>query len=148
MTLRLWKWLCQEGPSAGKHQGWLHPVATGVLHYLVATIVTFGVHDSLVDNTAETCAAVTDNSSLLERGVVARGVAAYAIWLLLWRLYHCNNDHRSGIVYEFTWLCNVTLVLGACALLVGRPIVATAHCVAVGIDQLMWYVDLTGWTLR
>ena len=141
---RCWDWISKEGSSAEKHQGYAHPMAALLIHYAIASIVTFLVHDALVMVDAGECALVTDGT----RELVALGVAVYAIWLLLWRIYHASDEHRPGIVYEYTWLCNVTLLLGAAAFFFNRPIVATAHCVAVGIDQLMWYVDLVGWTVR
>jgi hypothetical protein len=153
MMSHWWTWLCQEGPSATKHRGWLHPLVALVVHYATATIVTFGVHDFLLDTTSSRNGEciLSDNSStsgILSRQVVALGVSVYVAWLFVWRLVHSSKDHRPGILYEYSWLCNVTLILGAIGLVTGRPIVATAHCVAVGIDQIMWYVDLTGWTLR
>lgn len=138
-------WIGQEGPSAEKHTQWTHPLVALMVHYTIASIITFGIHDAFMD--ANDCVLDKANNSLT-REVVALGVTVYAVWLLLWRLYHANNDHRPGIVYEYTWLCNVTLLLGAAALWTNRPLMATAHCVAVGIDQLMWYVDLLGWTIR
>ena len=144
---RWWTWISQEGPSATKHRGWLHPLVALLVHYATATIVTFGVHDFLIDN-GECMLPGNTTSGILSRELVALGVSSYVAWFLVWRLLHCNKDHRPGILYEYAWLCNVTLVLGSLGLVTNRPIVATAHCVAVGIDQIMWYVDLTGWTLR
>lgn len=149
MTRRWWTWLGQEGPTATKHRGWLHPLVALVVHYATAAIVTFGVHDSLLVLTSESQCVPSDNSSsILSRQVVAFGVSVYVAWLLVWRLVHSSKDHRPGVLYEYTWLCNVTLILGSIGVVTGRPTVATAHCVAVGIDQIMWYVDLTGWTFR
>jgi branched-subunit amino acid transport protein AzlD len=53
----------------------------------------------------------------------------------------------SGVWYETCWLCNITLVLSSLALYRGRPQIAGAYLVAVGIDQLLWYVDLLGYVL-
>lgn len=142
------KWISQEGPLATKHHGWAHPLCTLVIHYAVASTVTFWSHDWLLgapddnDNDCQQVVATDDKHAILDAKLVALGVMLYAIWLLLWR---CHHNHPSGVIYEYTWLCNVTLVLGAIALFQNRPIVATAHCVAVGMDQLMWYVDLVGW---
>ena len=74
------------------------------------------------------------------------------------------------MLYELTWLCNCTLVLGCWCfgfagladyskggggdgsfggwLLKRRPLVASASCVAVSIDQVLWYVDLVVWAVR
>ena len=152
----LLKWISQEGPLAKKHEGWAHPLCTLVLHYAIASTVTFWSHDLLIgapddDNCQQGVASTDDNNSILDAKLVALGVIFYTVWLLLWRCHHASSNSSnhpwSGVLYEYTWLCNVTLVLGATALFRNRPIIATAHCVAVGIDQLMWYVDLVGWTL-
>lgn len=147
--MSLLTWISHEGPSAKKHQGWIHPLVAMVLHYAIASLVTFAVHDFLVKPTtdADDCVLLHADTHILARELVALAVLVYTIWLLLWRLFYASRDHRPGIIYEYTWLCNVTLVLGAISLVVDRPIVATAHCVAVGIDQLMWYVDLIGWSI-
>ena len=49
--------------------------------------------------------------------------------------------------YRQTFLCSGTLVLSCVGFWTGRPIIASAHIVAVGIDQLLWYVDLLGYFL-
>ena len=59
-----------------------------------------------------------------------------------------NNKKLLYVVfYEFQFLCNVTLIISSLSLWTNRPIVATGFCVAVGIDQLLWYVDLLGYFL-
>lgn len=137
-----------EGAHCAKEsQACFHPLVSLVIHYSIASLVAFGVHNILVDIDESSCAK-TANDDVYIRQCVPLFVAIYALWLLLWRIGTSNNDHRWAIIYEYTWLCNVTLVLGAIAVYKNRPVVATAHAVAVGIDQLMWYVDLTGWTLR
>ena len=62
-----------------------------------------------------------------------------------------NNNNKKlltyVVFYEFQFLCNVTLIISSLSLWTNRPIVATGFCVAVGIDQLLWYVDLLGYFL-
>jgi len=81
----------------------------------------------------------------------------YAMWLLVWRIYvslpttvpqgptqtsqpACSL--ANTILYEYCWLCTLSLHLGWIALVTNRPILASACCVTIGIDQLLWYVDL------
>jgi hypothetical protein len=112
---------------------------------------------------------------LLSTTVVAHGLIVYATWLLLWRTVvvagrrtdtSCKQGSGShqqqqsknttsvtaaaavaAALYEYCWLCNVTLWMGALALYTHRPVLATAYCVTVGIDQLLWYVDILGYFL-
>jgi hypothetical protein len=53
-----------------------------------------------------------------------------------------TTRHPTTVVwYEYTWLCNATLVMGAYSLLTERPALALAYGLTVAIDQLLWYVD-------
>lgn len=141
------QWLSHERPHAAKHRGWKHPLATCVVHYLIVSIVTFGAHDFLVSRIYQDdmASCYPDTSSHLRerRLVVTTFLCFYATWLLLWRLF-ILEQHRQAVLYEYCFLCNVTLVLSAAALASNRPLIAGAYCVTVGIDQLLWYVDLTG----
>ena len=51
-----------------------------------------------------------------------------------------DNPHTI-VWYEMTWLCSVTLVMSAVALVSNRPLLAWAHGLAVAIDQVLWYFD-------
>jgi hypothetical protein len=48
---------------------------------------------------------------------------------------------QRAVLYEYCWLCNVTLWMASIALLTHRPLLAQAYAVTVGIDQVLWYVD-------
>jgi hypothetical protein len=155
-------WLSQEGPRALKHHGWRHPMATCLTHYAVVSLVTFGVHDHLLEvwqqqhTTLEDdpsqagvafCDGYSERRSSL-KAIVITFLLIYSTWLLLWRLTFCEpREYRHCVLYEYCWLCNVTLVLSALALAWNRPIIAGAYCVTVGIDQILWYVDLAGFAL-
>jgi hypothetical protein len=77
-------------------------------------------------------------------GIVCPCLLLYSMWLLMWRLaYHHPRHFGNCVLYEYCWLCNMTLNLSAVGLYCQRPVIAGACCVVVGIDQLMWYVDLT-----
>jgi hypothetical protein len=165
-------WLSQEGPKADKHRGWLHPLAVCIVHYVISTVVTFWAHDILLDRfisttttatstttskstTASLSPRVEDQDSLLllcggsdadarRYRIAVLWLLPYSLWLLVWRLMiHDPPVYRHCVLYEYCWLCNATLNIGAAGLLTNRPIIASAYCVTVGIDQLLWYIDLS-----
>jgi hypothetical protein len=129
-------WLSEKGSKHPKHLGWRHPLAVCLVHYGLVLAVSIAVHDWLVGETADCNITIP-----LRRLYTARGLAAYVVWLLAYRLSLSPHPFHI-IVYEFTWLCNVTLCMSAFGLYTGRPLIASAYCVTVGIDQLLWYVDL------
>ena len=42
--------------------------------------------------------------------------------------------------YRMTFLCNVTIINVSISFFYNRPIIAQSFCLAVGIDQFLWYV--------
>lgn len=72
----------------------------------------------------------------------------YALLILVFRLASKRGALRMAVFYEYTWLCNSTLLLGVIGLRTCRPLLATGPAIAVSIDQLLWYIDLIGWTIR
>lgn len=150
-------WLAQAGPHAPKHHGWAHPVTVLLWHYTTLIAVAFGAHDWLVNqlevsrtngNAEISLEAHTSQQCLSFRQSVALFLACYLLWFLLWRLRFCHPaTPRNSVLYEFTWLCNGTLVLGAFSLFANRPTIAVSCCVTVAIDQMLWYVDLAGFLL-
>ena len=145
-------WLSQEGPTALKHRGWKHPIVSCLIHYTMVSFVTFAAHDLLLRHflppTSSQLLCQADESSIKRRYQAALWVLPYSLWLLVWRLMiHNPAIYRNCVLYEYTWLCNVTLNLGAAGLLFRRPIIASAYCVSVGIDQLTWYIDLSVYLL-
>lgn len=134
--MRILTWLSHADSKHPKHVGWRHPLAVLLLHYVAVFSITFAAHDLLVD--------------FKEAGIIPWNlvcfVFVYAIWLLAWRLSFCEPAvFRSSVLYEYCWLCNVTLHLGAASFALQRPAIAAACCITVGIDQLLWYVDLLGY---
>jgi hypothetical protein len=140
-------WLAQEGAHAAKHHGWSHPIAVVICHYTALIIVAFGAHDWMMTfETSPLLDPTPDCTSFRQN--VALFLACYSIWFLPWRIKFCHPQiPRNSVLYEFTWLCTGTLVLGSLALASDRPVIAAACCVTVGIDQLMWYVDLAGYLM-
>ncbi|CAB9508071.1 expressed unknown protein [Seminavis robusta] len=133
-------WLAQEGPHAAKHHDWAHPVAVVVCHYSILIVVTFWVHDWMV-LMEDTSWSMTE-SCQAHRRKVGIFLVLYSAWFLPWRIYWSENWVRHALLYEYTWLCNGTLVLGSLASFSHRPMISLACCVTVGINQLLWYVDL------
>jgi hypothetical protein len=72
----------------------------------------------------------------------------YVVLILVFRLAAKRGTLRMAVFYEYTWLCNSTLLLGFIGLRTCRPLLATGPAIAVSIDQLLWYIDLIGWTAR
>ena len=138
LSLRRWiSWLSHGEPSHPKHQGLCHPVVACVLYYIIVTTVSFYAHDILVPVPDNPCPATpqTDHSFW------AVVFALYSVTLLVWRRTYTPIP---VLLYQHCWLCNVTLLQVAGGLYTHRPALAHAYCVTVGIDQLLWYVDLGG----
>lgn len=45
------------------------------------------------------------------------------------------------------WSCNMSMGLAAFGLFTGRPRVVSAAAVSVAIDQMLWYIDILGFSL-
>ena len=149
------RWLAHEGPQHPKHQGWLHPVCVLAVHYTLAFFVSIIAHDGLLElsyaKRPMPFCHLDDNQQFF-RDMAALFLCIYSVFILIWRLFFrdprpVNSEVDWPVLYEYCWLCNVTLWLGALALYSGRPILASALCTTVGIDQLLWYVDCVGYTL-
>jgi hypothetical protein len=151
-----WRWLAHGAADHPKHAGWSHPAAVLFVHYAVVDAVTLLAHDALLERFVppgdracyprEEEEEEDGGDDKPRRTTVAYFLALYAAWLLVWRVWFCTP--RTTVLYEKCWMCNVTLAMGAVALFTGRPVVAAAHCVAVGTDQVLWYVDCAAYAVR
>ena len=118
------------------------------MHYSCVAISTVLVHDWMVDLYKTSYLSDDDGSCLLfplHRRNVGQFLALYFICYQSWRLALVRNEPPAALYCEFyrqTFLCSVTIFNAAVGLYSNRPIIATSFCVAVGIDQLLWYVDL------
>jgi hypothetical protein len=170
MMMMLIEWLSQrEGHP--KHSQWMHPTVVFFVHYAVTTAITVVTHDWMLDyynyydyhlgsNTVSTCNQ-QDHPEDWQQHSASSSISSIhvwerRIWIAVWLIcYTCAIFLRrllvqpadNTVVYQYCWLCNVTLFQGALAFVTNRPIIAMAYCVTVGIDQLLWYVDLTGYVL-
>ena len=153
MISACFRWLAQSGPTAPKHsEGWAHPIAACLLHYIAVIPTTIFVHDDMVGRSGDRALSSTDTCFPSSTStLVSNFFACYAASLLVWRLITIRAKlgpvHQRGVLYEYTWLCNSTLIMVSIGLRTCRPMLATSFCVAVSIDQLLWWVDLAGWTL-
>jgi len=148
---RIISWLSQEGPNSSKHLSWYHPLAVFILHYLLNTVIITVLHDSFFihlypsgqENPSSEISEIQFRASIF--------LGFYLCSLILWRLvveYNTNGPiYQKSVCYEATWLCNMTLFMGCYGLYTGRVLIAMAHVIAVSVDQLLWYVDLIGWSL-
>lgn len=189
-------YLSQAGPTHQKHGGGklppssnrkhgatllppLHPSLAFITHYIVATTVIFLIHDAFFYQQSHSNDADEDIIITKRQDKVASFVFVYVIILFGARYvssFAAGRLRQHAVLYELTWMCNYTLVMGfVCFGGLGnilsrfvntnyysrgdeihttysilewickrRPTVATACCVGVSIDQILWYVDLAG----
>lgn len=141
------RWLQEAGPKAPKHRGTFHPLATFVLHYAVVAVVTVSAHDwlTLTYSSKGLPLSGTDKERQQSVGIF------FSIYFLVYfscRLALRWKDHEYYIeFYKQTFLCSVTIFHAAVGFYTNRPILAQSFCVAVGIDQILWYVDLSGYLI-
>jgi len=149
-------WLAHGHPMDSKHFGWLHPLSVAVVHYFLMFATILPLHDRLVeyyyenDDATKTCEVEPKLQTLRDAGTVF--LWAYAAFVIVWRVFFRHEPgHKSGpvwyMLYDYCWLCNVSLWMGGWALHTGRPILAQTLCITVGLDQISWYVDLIGYGL-
>lgn len=153
------EFLSQSGPRAHKHsQSWVHPITTFILHYFTITISTIYVHDFLITKRTTTTSTTTTTTTINdhnknnndEQYSIAKFTFLYFCILLIYRILLSKDNKivQRGILYEGTWLCNSTLYMATVGLCTDRYILVLSYVVTVSIDQVLWYVDLTGWVLR
>lgn len=140
-------WLSQEGPGAKKHRGWRHPVVVFMVHYSIVGFTTIAIHDRVINPQGVTypneALATTCNSSPhlgSRQRNVAFFLALYYVVYFAIRLFLARRT-RGLVFCEFyrqTFLCSVTIANAAFCFATGRPTIAQAFCLAVGIDQLLW----------
>ena len=146
--MALIEFLTQGGPRAHKHSlTWVHPISTFIVHYLTITVLTICAHDIITQGSY-----MGPSSHYLQEDKqtkIAVFTFIYFCSLISYRLilHRDNKIIQKGIVYEGTWLCNSTLYMATVGLCSDRHILVLSYVVTVSIDQVLWYVDLTGWVL-
>lgn len=140
MLVRIVRYLSEDGADAPKHHGWTHPLVVCFLYYAIVIPTIVWMHDTLVD--AYGVAVESAVCRPTQRSIV-RWLQLYPIWLLLWRIYTLpQQQFANTMFYEYCWLCTLSLHGGWIGLVLQRPILGAAFCIAIGIDQLLWYVDI------
>ena len=156
------EWLHQAGPYSPKHlEGWAHPVIAFLLHYAIVLPSVIIMHDIMVEGLNELssisfsrCPAGSSSYStnpFMSESDVSNGFAIYILFTFVYRLTLRTTSgslHKRAVIYEFTWLCNSTMIFISIGLRTCRPILALSFCVSVSVDQLLWWVDLIGWAGR
>lgn len=148
--VNLIQWL-QQNPKSTKHGGYLHPIVACMIHYMITFTFVVNVHDKILQSYYPLLSKFNENSPNTSSHAQQIGyfVAIYIVIFYSTRVILADNDLvRKASIYEYTWMCNTTLCFGAFGLLTHRPMVPMAFCVAVCIDQVLWYVDLIGGILR
>mmetsp|Transcript_589 Transcript_589/g.1113 ORF Transcript_589/g.1113 Transcript_589/m.1113 type:complete len:184 (-) Transcript_589:17-568(-) len=150
----------------------LHPLLAFCTHYVIVISSTFIIHDLLFIHTANENIKYYERDEIntsLRQNMVSYFLFFYVIILFGARYissHYAGRLRQHAVLYELTWLCNSTLLIGCLSfggfeklsneyfggyatwIFRRRPLVATSFCVAVSIDQVMWYVDLAVWLIR
>jgi len=150
------RWLLQQGPDAKKHKGPAHPIITFVLHYIVVTVSAFFAHDVFVVWTLKYFGNSDDKECTVSpemrrrRRIVGIFLASYFSFYFCIRLalqWKSKPYKLYSEFYQQTFMCSMTIFNSALSLYCDRPIVSHAFCILVGMDQLMWYIDIVGYIL-
>ncbi|KAG7341586.1 cupin domain containing protein [Nitzschia inconspicua] len=128
--------------------GWRHPIATFLVHYGVVAGTMIMIHDAMTTNSRDRIddrQCQTSSEALKQRQQSVAMFFFNYFWLyFLWRLVLQWKKNAAVVFAEFyrqTFLCSVTIIMAALGFYTERPLLAEAFCLAVGIDQLLWYVD-------
>jgi hypothetical protein len=142
----LLSWLAHDGPQSAKHRGWRHPIVAFFIHYVLVASIMVVLHDIMIsswENSNNEDSECSRNTDLRQRqNVVSVSLAVYFCLFFAWRLVLQHQMDKTLLFVEFyrqTFLCSVTIFCSSLAFYTGRPLIAQAFCIAVGIDQLLWY---------
>lgn len=142
----------------------LHPSIALIVHYSIAAPSILWVHDRFfAPSSSSSGTDVATTAGGRHQDAVSKFLLWYALALFVTRYLSSARCRvrRHAVPYELTWLCNSTLVVGGASLggldgvppfggrwlFRSRPLVAASFCVAVSVDQMLWYVDLAGWAI-
>ena len=124
-------------PGSRKHTaGWLHPVFAFFLGMLCSPVLGFYGSDYLdATNVVRKELRVGEQYTNVMLGYFIIG---YHTVLIIVRVFTMGFP----LLYEQLWACNLAMPLAAVGIVTGRPIMVGAACLAVAIDQILWYVDV------
>lgn len=157
----------------------LHPLLAFTIHYIIAITTIFFIHDNFLLGVAVADVELSQqqqyesyHEQTTQRDTTSTFLIWYTLLLFITRYissYQATSSSSLGgrklrhysVLYELTWLCNTTLIVGCLSLgndttmtttsnswlLRRRPMVATAFCIAVSIDQVLWYIDTLGYII-
>ena len=153
-----------------------HPLLAFTIHYIIAIATIFFIHDNffigvVVDDVEEKQQHQFQQEQSLQQyesyheqtttqcDITSTFIICYTLLLFITRYISSYQDTTASssdgrklryysVLYELTWLCNTTLIVGCLSLgnataitscsywlLRRRSMVATAFCIAVSIDQ-------------
>mmetsp|Transcript_11240 Transcript_11240/g.18580 ORF Transcript_11240/g.18580 Transcript_11240/m.18580 type:complete len:321 (-) Transcript_11240:30-992(-) len=164
-------YLLQAGPTHPKHGGHgsgllpstqfpIHPLLSFIVHYSIVIPAVFAVHDVFFKGpSGENIEQHED--TILRQTYMSRFLLIYTLILFTTRCassFNAGRLRQHAVMYELTWLCNSTLLMGSITfgvfdvdgtnwLFRRRPLIATSCCIGVSIDQVLWYVDLVGYLM-
>jgi hypothetical protein len=158
----VFQWLSHEGPYSPKHYydysagkgDPTHCCTVLVFYYTIVATVSITSHDFLLQTLTSSPISTTrlfSNGPVSNTGFgIAMFLLGYAFINLMWRIFFMKRANQdvtrttttSTILYDYCWLCNLTLSMGALGILTNRPLVLWAYCAVVALDQTLWYVDL------
>eukprot|EP00920_Eleutheroschizon_duboscqi_P005642 GHVT01013204.1.p1 GENE.GHVT01013204.1~~GHVT01013204.1.p1 ORF type:complete len:392 (-),score=53.45 GHVT01013204.1:1098-2273(-) len=160
VDLRCWLF-DQSDIRASKWHSWCHPLTVFVLTVLATVATAFLiVHLSPLGDSSPGLRPL-HLSSFLRRFLPPSAdfplpVAScsstfrthnFRFLILYWLALVLSRAIHTGpwMLYEACWACNAALLLSAVGLWLGQPLlVGVAACVVV-LDQMLWYVDVTGY---
>jgi len=127
------EWLSNGGPQHPKHRGWHHPFVVSLVHYTLVFLSVIPAHDWMVaqyyhsDHPEPSCQV--EEALQNQRTLAAMWFFTYAFALIICRLFFKEplpGQKKKPVVwavlYDYCWICNVTLSMGGWALYSGRPI--------------------------
>jgi len=145
-------YLSHSTPKSSKHASnkSMHPFVASVVHHVLSTTVILILHDKLLFSSliAQRQARQLHSIELHYDATRSNDQTAYALaayYAIVFFLRHRNAMTKNVVLYETMWLCNTTLLVGSYCFKTRRETMAFGYLIAVSIDQVLWYVDLSVW---
>jgi len=121
-----------------------YPIIAAIIHHVLSTNILLVLHDNLFYQSS-TLPNGPQESPSNSNNLIAYFLLFYYTTTLILR-YFSNNAAKT--LYETMWLCNTTLLVGGFySFITNRVTLSLGYVIAVCIDQVLWYVDLTFWFL-